>query len=50
MFKSIMMILFMEIIQLTLSTIVLAIVKNIGKKMQFHKVVEFLRENDIIEK
>ncbi len=50
MFKNIIMILFIEMIQLTLSTIVLSIIKNIGKKMQFHKVIEFLRDNDIIEK
>lgn len=48
-FKSIMMVLFMELIQLILSTIVLTITKNIGRKKQFYKVIEFLKQNSIIE-
>lgn len=48
-FKSIIMILFLELMQLILSTIVLVIIKNIGRKKQFYKVMKFLEQNAILE-
>lgn len=47
-FKSVFLMLFIEIMQIAISTIVLVLLKNIGKKKQFYEVVGFLQEVGII--
>lgn len=47
-FKSIFLILFIEIMQIAISTIVLLIVKNVGKKKQVNEVIDFLQQTGII--
>lgn len=47
-FKSVFLMLFIEIMQIAISTIVLVLLKNIGKKKQFYEVVGFLQQVGII--
>ncbi len=47
-FKSAFLMLFIEIMQIAVSTIVLLILKNVGKKKQFHKVLDFLQQIGIV--
>lgn len=47
-FKSAFLMLFIEIMQIAVSTIVLLILKNVGKKKQFHEVLDFLQQIGIV--
>ena len=39
---------FIEIMQIAISTIILLILKNVGKKKQFNEVIDFLQQTGII--
>ena len=47
-FKSVFLMVFIEIMQIAISTIILLILKNVGKKKQFNEVIDFLQQTGII--
>ena len=47
-FKSVFLMIFIEIMQIAISTIILLILKNVGKKKQFNEVIDFLQQTGII--
>lgn len=47
-FKSVFLMVFIEIMQIAISTIILLILKNVGKKKQFNEVIGFLQQTGII--
>nr|WP_317426976.1 hypothetical protein [uncultured Blautia sp.] len=46
--KNVFLMVFIEIMQIAISTIVLVLLKNVGKKKQFYEAVGFLKQIGII--